>query len=139
MSRKAKIVLAITFMIACLVLAFSVIYISQLLRQRLTTSYEIASLLTRQLADAANNAVPDLTSTRVDTSDPKKLRLALAEYLQTDTNVNTMLDSAVGNWPIIYDASVLNDDGKAILATNPDLIGKTVAARPDFREIRDAR
>jgi len=67
MSRKAKIVLAITFMIACLVLAFSVIYISQLLRQRLTTSYEIASLLTRQLADAANNAVPDLTSTRVAT------------------------------------------------------------------------
>jgi len=108
MSRKAKIVLAITFMIACLVLAFSVIYISQLLRQRLTTSYEIASLLTRQLADAANNAVPDLTSTRVDTSDPKKLRLALAEYLQTDTNVNTMLDSAVGNWPIIYDAAVLD-------------------------------
>ena len=139
MSRKTKIVLAITFMIACLVLGFSVIYISQLLRQRLTTSYEIASLLTRQLADAANNAVPDLTSTPVDTSDPRALRRALADYLQTDTNVNTMLDSAVGNWPIIYDASVLNDDGKAILATNPDLIGKTVAARPDFREIRDAR
>ena len=126
-------------MIACLVLAFSVIYISQLLRQRLTTSYEIASLLTRQLADAANNAVPDLTSTRVDTSDPKKLRLALAEYLQTDTNVNTMLDSAVGNWPIIYDAAVLDVEGKAILETNPDLVGKVASPRPDFREIRDAR
>ena len=139
MSRKTKIVLAITFMIACLVVAFSVIYISQLLRQRLTTSYEIASLLTRQLADAANNAVPDLTSTRVDTSDPAALRRALAEYLQTDTNANTMLESAVGNWPIIYDAAIVDVDGKAILETNPDLVGKLVPDRPDFREIRDAR
>lgn len=138
MSRKAKIVLFFTLIVACLVLAFSVIYISQLLKQRLSTSYEIASLVTRQLADAANNSVPDLTSTRVDTSDPVAMRRALAEYLQTDLNLTGMLDSAVGNWPIIYDAAILDDTDKAILETNPDLIGKQVTARPDFRELRDA-
>src|SRR5512138_3502530 len=139
MSRKAKIVVAITMMIACLVIAFSAIYISQLLRQRLTTSYETASLLTRQLADAANNAVPDLTSTRVDTNNPAAVRRALAEYLENDVNVNTMLDSAVANWPTIFDATIVDSDGKVILSNNPDLVSKSLASvRPDFRELRDA-
>lgn len=139
MSRKAKIVVAITMMIACMVIAFSAIYISQLLRQRLTTSYETASLLTRQLADAANNAVPDLTSTRVDTNDPAAVRRALAEYLENDVNVNTMLDSAVANWPTIFDATIVDSDGKVILSNNPDLVTKPVTSvRPDLRELRDA-
>ena len=38
MRRKTKIVLAITFMVAVLVTAFSYIYISELLRQRVTTA-----------------------------------------------------------------------------------------------------
>ncbi len=48
MRRRTKIVLAITFMVAALVTTFSYIYISQLLRQRITTAQETASLLTSQ-------------------------------------------------------------------------------------------
>ncbi len=33
----------------------------------------------------------------------------------------------MGSWPIIYDAAIVDDDGKAILHTNPDLLGKTSA------------
>ena len=43
MRRKTKIVLAITFMVAVLVAAFSYIYISELLGQRVTTARESAS------------------------------------------------------------------------------------------------
>ncbi|PYX95641.1 MAG: hypothetical protein DMG71_08680, partial [Acidobacteria bacterium] len=70
MSRKAKIVLAITFMVAVLVSAFSYFYISEILEQRITSAYEMASLLTAQLYLVATTAVPDLSSTKVDTSDP---------------------------------------------------------------------
>jgi PAS domain-containing protein len=40
---------------------------------------------------------------------------------------------------MIYDAAIVDVDGKAILHTNPDLIGKTVPNRPDFQIVQDAK
>ena len=138
MRRKTKIVLAITFMVAALVLAFSYIYISELLRQRVTTARESAAQLTSNLAYLAANAAPDLSSTKVDTTNPLAMRRALAYYLGTDRDLNNFLESVVGTWPIIYDAAIVDSDGKAILHTNPDLIGKPVPERPDFHVVENA-
>jgi signal transduction histidine kinase len=138
MSRKAIIVLAITTLITALVLGFSWIYLSQFLRQRLLWADDTASMLTRQLEYSAAEAIPDLTSTRVDTSNPKALRAAIADALQTDTNLNDMLESVVGNSEIIYDAALVDLDGVAILDTNPALNGKPVPARANLTVLRDA-
>ena len=139
MRRKTKIVLAITFMVAVLVLAFSYIYISELLRQRVTTARESAAQLTSNLAYLAANAAPDLSSTKVDTTNPQATRRAVAYYLSTDRDLNNFLESVVGTWPIIYDAAIVDSDGKAILHTNPDLVGKLVPDRPDFHLVENAR
>jgi signal transduction histidine kinase len=139
MRRKTKIVLAITFMVAVLVLAFSYIYISELLRQRVTTARESAAQLTSNLAYLAANAAPDLSSTKVDTTNPEATRRAVAYYLSTDRDLNNFLESVVGTWPIIYDAAIVDSDGKAILHTNPDLVGKLVPDRPDFHQVENAR
>ncbi len=139
MRRRTKIVLAITFMATALVTAFSYIYISQLLRQRITTAHETAGLLTSQLAYLVTNAAPDLSSTKVDTANPSAVRKSIAYYLGTDRDLNVMLESMVGNWPTIYDAAIVDENGKAILHTNPDLIGKPVPDRPDFAQVENAR
>jgi signal transduction histidine kinase len=139
MRRKTKIVLGITLMVFVLVASFSYIYISQLLRQRVTSAYETASLLSLQLAYAAYNAQPDLSSTRVDTDDPKAVRNAVADALAEDVNLNNMMESVVSNWPIIYDAGIVDNEGRVLLHTNPDLVNKIVPARPDFSFVRDAR
>jgi signal transduction histidine kinase len=138
MTRKVIIVLAITTLITTLVFGFSWVYLSQLLRQRLLWADETASMLTRQLEYTASNAVPDLTSTRVDTANPKALRAAIAAALATDTNLNDMLESVVGNSEIIYDAAIVDPEGVAILDTNPQLNGKPVPARPALSVLRDA-
>src|SRR6202171_3332165 len=138
MRLKTKIVLAITVMVAALVLTFSYIYISELLRQRVTTAAESANQLTSNLAYLASNAAPDLTSTKVDTTNPEAMRRAVAYYLGTDRDLNNFLESVVGTWPIIYDAAIADGDGKAILHTNPDLIGKPVPNRPDFQLVQNA-
>src|SRR5271166_1194008 len=139
MRRKTQIVLAITLMTATLVFLFSWIYVSQILRQRVTTAHDSAAYLNSQLAYLASKAVPDLSSTRVDTSNPDKVRRAIADYLATDLDLNTMLESVVGNWPMIYDAAIVDADGNAILHTNAALIGKPVPERPDFQIVQDAK
>ncbi len=138
MRRKTKLVLAITFMVAVLVTAFSYVYISELLRQRVTTARESAAQLTSNLAYLAANAAPDLSSTKVDTTNPQAMRRAVAYYLSTDRDLNNFLESVVGTWPIIYDAAIVDSDDKAILHTNPDLVGKRVPDRPDFHAVENA-
>jgi signal transduction histidine kinase len=139
MRRKTQIVLAITFMVAALVCSLSYVYVSQILRQRVAYERDTAHYLSSQLAHVAASEVPDFTSTRVDTSNPVKLRAAIAEYLATNADLNTMLESAVEDWPIIQDAAILDGDGKAIIHTVPGLIGKAIPNRPDFRIVQDAK
>jgi PAS domain S-box-containing protein len=139
MRRKTQIVLAITFLVAALVSGFSYIYVSQILRQRVTFAHDTAGFLNSQLAYLAANAIPDLTSTRVDTSNPAKVRSAIADYLATNLDLNTMLESVVTDWPMIYDATIVDTDGKAILHTTADMVGKIVPERPDFQIVQDAK
>ena len=139
MRRKTKIILAITFMVVVMVSAFSYLYISQLLRQRLTAAGDIAQLLAQQLVYSASNAVPDLGSTRVDTDNAKSVQLAIEDYLKQDTNLNEMLDSAVGNVPIVYDVAIVSPTGRAMLHSNAELDGKMLTPRPAFERLRDAR
>src|SRR6202140_5458383 len=138
MSRKFIIVFVITTLFTALVVAFSWIYLSQLLRQRLLWADETASQLTNQLQYAASKAVPDLTSTRVNTNNPRAMRTAITNFLQTDSSLNDMLESVVGNSRIIYDAAIVNLNGVAILDTNPAFNGKPVAPRASLSVLRDA-
>src|SRR5580693_2054832 len=139
MRRKTIIVLGITFMVTVMVTAFSYLYISQILRQRITNAYESASRLTQQLAYFAGNDLPDLSSTRIDTNDPAAVRRALAEYLPMDTNILNNLESEVALWPFIYDASIVDASGKVLLHTNRQLVGKQNVPRLDFRTVMTAR
>ncbi len=139
MRRKVIIVLAITFMVTVMVAAFSYLYISQILRQRIDSTYESADRLTKQLAYFAENDLPDLTSTRVDTNDPAAVKRALAEYLPMDTNLLNNLESEVDLWPYIYDAAVVDASGKALLHSNAKLVGKRVPERPDFLGVKSSR
>jgi signal transduction histidine kinase len=135
MRRKIIIVLAITFMVTVMVSAFSYLYISQILRARITNAEETAQQLTRQLAYTAENDVPDLSSTRIDTNNPVAVRRALLDYLTTDVDLNNMLQSDLGYWAFIYDAAIVDNDGKALLHTKADMVGKLVPKRPDFHRV----
>jgi signal transduction histidine kinase len=137
--RKTIIVLVITLMVTVMVSAFSYLYVSQILRLRIVNAYETATSLTRQLAYAAGNAVPDFSSTKVDTNNPAAVRRAIVDYVQTDADLNNLLESDPGDWRFIYDVSIIGIDGKALLHTNANLVGKTVAPRPDFQKVVTAR
>src|SRR5580658_4117808 len=136
--RKAIIVLVITLMVTVMVAAFSYLYISQILRLRIANANETATNLTHQLAYAVANAVPDFTSTSVDTGNSAAVRRALADYVQTDVALNNLLQSDPGDWRFIYDVTIVDVTGKALLHTNASMVGKVIARRPDFQRVVSA-
>lgn len=137
--RKTIIVLTITLLVTLMVTAFSYLYISQVLRLRIDNANKTAEQLTRQLAYAAENDVPDFSSTPTDTSDPVAVRRAMVEYLQTNIDLNNMLQSARGSWVFLMDASIIGPEGKALLHTDAGMVGKVVPARQDFGHVLHAR
>ena len=126
-------------MVTAMVCAFSYLYISQIMRLRISNAYETATNLTHQLAYAAGNAVPDFSSTAVDTSDPASVNRAVADYVQTDVDLNNLLQSDPGDWRFIYDVAILDTNGKALLHTNASMVGRIVPPRPDFQQVVRAR
>ena len=139
MRRRTKLVLSITLMVAALAVGLSIIYISQILRQLIIQANDTASQLTSQLLYIVNNAAPDLSSTKVDTNNPTALNRDLAYYLSTDRDLNVILTSVVSSWPTVYDAAIVDTNGKAILHSNPDLVGKAIQPRLKLQLVQDAR
>jgi signal transduction histidine kinase len=137
--RKTIIVLTITFMVTVMVSAFSYLYISQTLRLRLDNANETAMQLTRQLAYAVENDPPDFSSTKVDTTDPAAVRRAVIEFLQTDVELNNLLESARGSWVFVMDAAIIGNDGKALLDTDLSQVGKIVPPKQDFQDVLSSR
>src|ERR1700731_3671688 len=137
--RKTIIVLVITLMVTVMVTAFSILYISQILRLRIANANETATSLTHQLAYAASNAVPDFSSTSIDTSNSGAVRRALADYVQTDVALNNLRQSDPGEWRFIWDVSIVDVNGRALLHTNASLVGKIIPSRPDFQRVVKAR
>jgi signal transduction histidine kinase len=138
MRLRTKIVLAVTSMVALLVAGFSYIYISQLLRQKVSDTYDQCKTLAYQLVFDTREAIPDLSSTKVDINRPKAVKAAAVQFLQTDPNLTNQFKTIVGSWPDVIDATLVDGQGHALLHTNPEMIGKIVPERPDFELLRYA-
>ena len=133
--RKTIIVLAITLMVTVMVSAFSYLYISQILRLRIVNARETANSLLRQIAFSVGNAIPDFGSTKIDTSDSVAIRKAFTDYVQTDVDLNNLMQSVTGDWSFLYDVAIVDVTGKAVLHTNSSLQGKIIEQRPDLDEL----
>ena len=135
---KTKLVLAITAMVVALVVALSWIYISQLVRQQIRSTYDDADFIAREVLSGAQQALQiDLESSRIDLTDPKQVRAAVADILQSDPGLNTLLQSVVGYSPTIYDVSIVDQQGRAMLHTDASLLDKEMPKRHDLLELRN--
>jgi PAS domain S-box-containing protein len=133
MRLKTKLVLGISALVVALVTALSYAYLSQLLRQRLSETYDTGDFLAHQIYLGARQALEvDLSDTRFDPNDPAAVHAAIAESLQTDAGLASLLQSIVGYAPTVYDAAITDSDGVVLLHTDADSLGKTMRPRPDF-------
>ncbi len=133
---KTKLVIAISAMVVALVATLSYIYVSQMLRQRVTEAYQSGDFISHQIYHGAREALElDLSNANVDAEDPQAVEAAIEDSLQTDPGLNSLLQSIVGYSPTIYDAAIVDTNGRALLHTDSDAQGKIMPTRPDFSTI----
>ena len=134
---KTKLVLAISGMVVVLVVFFSYLYVSHLVRQSTTEAYDSAAFVAKQIRESAREASQiDLSSTFANTNDPQQVA-AVDEALQTDPGLSTLLQSIVGYSPTISDAAIADVNGRAIVHTDPVPSALNWRTRPDFARVRN--
>jgi PAS domain S-box-containing protein len=136
---KTKLVLAISGMVFILVAAFCYIYISHRLRQSTTEAYQRADFIAKEIEESAREATQvDLRQWDVDINDAALVQATLERRLQEDKGLNTLLQSIVAYSFAIYDAGITDVNGRAIVHTDPSVVGTLVERRESYNDVLSA-
>jgi PAS domain S-box-containing protein len=136
---KTKLVIAISGMVLALVSVLSYVYLSQLLRQRITQAYNDGDFIAHQIYQVSRDALEvDLSSAKVDENNPDEVRKFIEDSLQTDQGLNSLIQSVVGYKETIYEVAIADVHGNALLHSVPEFQGKPLPRREPFLNLRNA-
>ncbi len=80
-----------------------------------------------------------MTDARIDLSDPKQVNAVLIDLLETDSAVNSLLESWTGGQDAFLDVAITDPSGRVLSHSNPAMLGKTLPRREDLNNLVHAR
>ncbi len=135
----------ITFFIALLVLgvvgASSYLYLAQLTSQVIQHVEQLADVITNQVYEQARNTVAeapnDPDGPRLKSNSPDDLREYIRQTLERPAFTRA-IDSDVADSPLVYEVTIVDSDGMALVSSDHKLIGQRAPQRPAFAEFTSA-
>ena len=138
---KTKLVLAINGMVFLLVALFCYVYISHRLRQSTQEAATIAQFIANEVVESAHEATQaDLRPLDVEIDDPQLIQATIENRLQNDKGLSTLLQTIVASRysPAVYDAGIVDVNGRAIVHTTPSAVGKVLDRRENYSDVLSA-
>jgi PAS domain S-box-containing protein len=133
---KTKLVLAITGLIFLVVTVLSWLFLDELLEQRISVSYAGNLVIAHQLLYSTRLALEDdLRGKLIDPNDPTALRKAMASALQQDKALEALLASVIRYSPTVFDVSIADAQGRALVSTDPMLDDQILPPEPDYQDL----
>ena len=132
LSLKTKFTLAISLLVLAVVTAVSALYIARLTRQTLRQADERARFIAQQVFLACQNALADAAER--GESPPSLSAADLREYARrtfdNSSSLNSVIESAIGYSPLIYEITISDRDGVVLVSSDAELRGEKVPVRP---------
>jgi signal transduction histidine kinase len=139
MRLKTKLLLGILGTIFIVVVSLSVLYIGQLLRQRIRLSYSNHNVIAHEvLYNVRHTLETGLKDKQFNANDPAALRELVATTLREDEDLQSILASVIRYSPAVYDATVVDTADRELIGTDPSARDQLLPPRPDFSRLADA-
>jgi signal transduction histidine kinase len=136
---KTKLVFSITFMVVVIVASLATFYVYEVVHQRVQETFSDAKSVADMAEAAASGALQvDLSDYKVNPNDARKVNESLEYLLETDSAVNSLLESWIGTNQIISDIAITDPNGRVLSHSDQSFLGKTIARREDFSDLVDA-
>jgi PAS domain S-box-containing protein len=132
LSLKTKFTLATALLVLAVVTVVSTLYIARLTRQTLRQADDRARFVAEQVFLACKNSLTDAAA-RGDfpaSDSVADLRAYVQRALDESNTLDSVMESAVGYSPTIYEISISDRDGVVLKSSDPALRGEKVAQRP---------
>jgi PAS domain S-box-containing protein len=140
-SLKTKLTLATSLLVFVVVLLISGLYVSRLTRQVIRQSDDRAQFVAQQIFHASQQALSE-SAERGETpasSSAVDLRTYVRHSLLASAGLNTLLESSVGFSRTIYEITITDQQGTALISSDSALPGRIVFQRPDLRTLVEMR
>jgi signal transduction histidine kinase len=139
MRLKTKLVLAATCLTFAIVLVLSLLFLGELLRQRIAQTAASNDVLARQLLMMTRQAIEVELSARPPTDDtPEAFESAVADALRSHQPLLDTMDAFVRYSPSVQDTSVTDAHGFVLTSTDPSMWDQQATTRMSFDRLRDA-
>ena len=133
LSLKTKFTLTTSLLVLAVVAVVSGLYIARLTRQVLRQADDRAQFVAQQVFLACQNALATAAEggDSPASNDPKDIRHEyVRRTLDNSSTLNSLIESAVGYSPTIYEITIADNDGAVLVSSDASLRGQTVRARP---------
>jgi signal transduction histidine kinase len=138
MRLKTKLVLAATAMTFAIVMVLSVLFLSELLRQRISQTASSNDVMVREVLMMTRQAVEvGLRAHPPATRSDDALHAAVTDALRSHEPLNDVMNSVVRYSPAVQDVSVTDAHGYTLTSTDPASLGQLAPTRTSFDRVRD--
>jgi len=133
---RTKLTLVMTGLVLLVAAVLSGVFAAQLLDQLLQATKDRASDLANQVFVQAQHALTDAAQQglRPSSDSPQEIHDFVRHAFEIDEGLHTQLKGAKEN-PLIYEVSITDQDGKAMISTDENLPGKLLPKRAPLSQL----
>ena len=144
MRLRTKLVLTASFLTFAIVLVLALVFMGELLQQRVDTTAQDNELLaqevllsTRQAVENGMGARPPIQAKPGQTAD-EALHDAVVDVLRSSDDLMSTMNGIVRYSKTVQDVSITDAHGFTILSTDPDAVNQRAPYRDSFASVRKA-
>ena len=132
LSLKTKFTLATSLMVLAVVTVVSGLYLGRLTSQVLHQADDRARFVAQQIFLACQNALAGAAESGKSprSAAPGDVREYVRETLDNNSTLNSLIESAVGYSPTIYEITISDSNGLVLISSDASLRGQKVPTRP---------
>ncbi len=139
MRLKTKLVLAATCVTFAIVVVLSLVFLGELMRQRIEQTSASNEVLVRQLLMMTRQAIEvELLAKPPADKSEAAFDAAVADALRSHQPLLDTMDGFVKYSPSVQDVSVTDARGNTLVSTDPTMWNQQAASRMEFNRMRDA-
>jgi len=137
LSLKTKFTLATSLLVLAVVTVVSSLYLGRLMRQTLRQANDTASFVAQQVYGACGDALKDAAERGESPAslDPGDLRQYVRHAFDSSSTLNSLIESDVGISPTIYEITITDANGGALVSSDASLRDLKVARRPPLSSL----
>jgi PAS domain S-box-containing protein len=134
---KTKITFAIALLVLMVVGVTSWLHVLTLTRQVIEQADGRANLVAQQVFFQAQNALAEAANEgRVPASNrPEDVREYVRNALDQNSALTSLIDAEVGNSFLVYEVTIVDRDGTALISSDASLPGRKVLPRPPLSQL----